>query len=55
MSDPRNFDNPVQLLADLVHALDNAFICTMQSTAYWDGELDAAREYLAGVFKGTTE
>jgi hypothetical protein len=39
-------DNPNQLLADLVKALDNAFISTWQSTAAWDKQLDAARKYV---------
>ena len=33
-------------LADLVQALDGAFISSWQSTAAWQKELDAAREYL---------
>lgn len=37
------------LLKELVDALDKAFISTWQSTAYWDGELDAAKEYLADL------
>ena len=36
-----------QLLADLVAALDGAFISTWQSTAAWQKELDAAREYVS--------
>lgn len=35
-----------QLLQALVTALDAAFISSWQSTAYWQGELDDAREYL---------
>lgn len=35
-----------RLLQSLVKALDAAFISTWQSTAYWQGELDEAREYL---------
>lgn len=35
-----------RLLRALVDALDAAFISTWQSTAYWQGELDDAREYL---------
>lgn len=35
-----------QLLYDLVKALDNAFISSWQTTAHWDKELDAAREYV---------
>lgn len=35
-----------RLLQALVVALDSAFISTWQSTAYWQGELDEAREYL---------
>ncbi len=34
------------LLADLVKALDNAFISSWQSTAAWRKELDAAREHV---------
>ena len=41
------FQNPVQLLADLVKALDNAHISSWQSTAAWDEQLKAAREYIA--------
>lgn len=36
----------VELLRELVKALDKAFISTWQSTAAWQKELDAAREYL---------
>jgi hypothetical protein len=39
-------DNPNQLLADLVKALDGAFISTWQSTAAWQKQLDAARAYV---------
>ena len=39
-------DNPNQLLADLVKALDTAFICNLQSTHEWGKQLDAAREYI---------
>lgn len=35
------------LLRDLVEALDAAFISSWQSTAAWQKQLDAAREYLA--------
>lgn len=35
-----------RLLQSLVAALDAAFISSWQSTAYWQGELDEAREYL---------
>lgn len=34
------------LLAELVKALDNAFISTWQSTAAWQKQLDEAREFL---------
>lgn len=37
----------VEHLRELVTALDNAFISTWQSTAAWQKQLDAAREYLA--------
>ena len=33
-------------LQDLVRALDSAFISTWQSTAAWQKELDASREWL---------
>ena len=36
-----------KLLAALVEALDGAFISTWQSTAAWQKQLDAAREYIA--------
>ena len=39
-------DNPNQLLADLVKALDGAFICGLQATYYWDKQLAAARQYI---------
>lgn len=35
------------LLRELVLALDNSFISTWQSTAGWDSQLTAAREYLS--------
>ncbi len=35
-----------QLLLALVEALDGAFISTWQSTAAWQQQLNAAREYL---------
>lgn len=38
-----------RLLLALVNALDNAFISSWQLTAYWDGELEEAREYLSTV------
>ena len=41
-----NFDNPIQLLADLVKALDSAFISSWQSTSAWQKQLDTAKEYL---------
>lgn len=34
-------------LAMLVEALDSAFISTWQSTAAWQTQLDAARDFLA--------
>lgn len=40
-------DNPNQLLADLVKALDSAYISSWQSTAQWAKQLDAARDYVA--------
>ena len=45
--------NPNQLLDDLVKALDNAFIGSWQSTAAWQKQLDAAREYLDELKKGS--
>lgn len=47
-----DFENPNQLLDDLVKALDSAFISSWQSTAYWQKQLDAAREYLDKLKKG---
>ena len=41
-----NYENPVQLLADLVLALDNTTWSSWQTTASFDAELCAAREYL---------
>ena len=38
--------NPNELLADLVAALDRAYISSWQSTAEWRKELDAARDYI---------
>jgi hypothetical protein len=37
---------PIYLLAELVKALDGAFISTWQSTNSWQKQLDEAREYL---------
>ncbi len=39
----------IEHLRALVDALDNAFISVWQSTAAWQKELDAAREYLAAL------
>ena len=39
-------DNPVQILHDLVKALDEAYITSWQSTASWDKQLVAAQQYL---------
>lgn len=36
-------------LEALVAALDNAFISSWQTTAGWQKELDAARDYLAAL------
>lgn len=36
----------IEFLRALVDALDNTFISSWQSTAGWQKELDAAREYL---------
>jgi hypothetical protein len=38
-------------LFELVSALDNSFISTWQSTAGWQKQLDAAREYLENLNK----
>ena len=38
--------NAEYLLAELVKALDNAFISSWQSTAAWEKQLDEAREFL---------
>lgn len=38
--------NPNELLADLVRALDRAYISSWQSTAEWQKELNAARDYI---------
>jgi hypothetical protein len=35
-----------ELLKNLVEALEGAFISSWQSTAAWQKELEAAREYL---------
>lgn len=45
----KDFVNPVQLLAELVHALDNAYISSWQSTAAWQKQLDDAKEYLSAL------
>ena len=39
-------DNPNQLLDDLVKALDNTNWSSWQTTAAFEKQLDAAREYL---------
>jgi len=44
--------NPNQLLDDLVKALDNAFISASQRVS-WQEQLDAAREYLDELKKGS--
>lgn len=38
-----------ELLRELVKALDGAFISSWQTTADWQKQLDAAREYLAAL------
>lgn len=43
-----------RLLQALVTALDAAFISSWQSTAYWQGELDEAREYLEARTQGAS-
>lgn len=47
-----NHTDTIEHLRALVHALDNAFISTWQSTHFWVAELDAAREHLAQLDKG---
>lgn len=42
-------NNQNELLANLVKALDSAFISTWQSTAAWQKELDAARAYVERI------
>ena len=42
-------DNPNELLADLVKALDRAYISSWQSTADWRKQLDATREYIERI------
>lgn len=45
----------VELLRDLVKALEGAFISSWQSTHAWQKELDAAREWLDALeFKQLT-
>jgi hypothetical protein len=44
--DKSSQEDAVALLKNLVNAMDNAFICNLQSTSYWNKELDAAREFL---------
>ena len=39
-------DNPNQLLDDLVKALDSTYWSSWQTTAKFDKQLDAAREYV---------
>ena len=41
-----NERDALPLLEALVEALEGAFISSWQSTYYWQGELDAAREFL---------
>ena len=41
-----DYQNPVQLLADLVYASENAYISSWQTTADWQKQLDAAAKYL---------
>lgn len=36
-------------LRELVTALDGAFISSWQTTAYWQKQLDAARDYLQSL------
>ena len=38
--------NALELLHDLVTAMDNSFISSWQTTAGWQKQLDAAREFL---------
>ena len=39
-------DNPNQLLDDLVKALDSTYWSSWQTTASFENQLDAAREYV---------
>ncbi|MBO9679519.1 MAG: hypothetical protein J7556_14855 [Acidovorax sp.] len=39
-------NDAIELLRALVDALDNAFISSWQSTAAWQKQLDAARDWL---------
>lgn len=45
-----DYKNPVQILADLVYALDNAYISSWQSTYEWQKQLDVAKEYLEEIY-----
>lgn len=46
-------EEPVALLRALVAALDGAFISSWQTTAAWQQELDAAREWLTAQDRQT--
>lgn len=49
------YENPVEILANLVEALDNTYWSSWQSTAkFWD-ELEVAREYLSKMCKENDE
>ena len=45
-------DSAYIYLANLVEALDGAFISTWQSTHAWQKQLDTARDYLDAAMKG---
>jgi len=50
MMDAKKVDTEtVEYLRELVTALDNAFISSWQSTAAWQTQLDAARDYLSRI------
>ena len=45
----RRAPDAIERLANLVDALDGAFISSWQSTAAWQSQLDSAREFLAEI------
>lgn len=48
-ADARRAPDAIERLANLVDALDGAFISSWQSTAAWQSQLDSAREFLAAI------